>query len=243
MTEHPNGAIFYRGRSLLDNAPIVGIVTGLARPSHNPKTGDMLQTFILRSRISPVDAVTSGRDSSICGDCKLRGTSAADRTCYVTVFQAPLAVYCAYRRGNYAPLDLDSIRGRAIRLGAYGDPAAIPTHVWQMLLTGASTWTGYTHQWRTADPQLRKIIMASVDSEDERVVADALGWRTFRVRPTTDDPIDHESEVVCPASAEAGYRTDCEHCGLCQGQHRPAKSVVIAAHGARRKLFPLQVIR
>ncbi len=243
MTEHPNGAIFYRGRSLLDGAPIVGIVTGFNRRTSNEKTGDMLQTWILRSRISPTNAVLTGRDSSICGDCALRGTSPQTRTCYVTVFQAPLAVYKAYKRGNYAPLVLDSIRGRAIRLGAYGDPAAIPTHVWQMLLTGASTWTGYTHQWRTADPQLRKIIMASVDSEDERVVADALGWRTFRVRPTTDDPIDHESEVICPASAEAGYRTDCEHCGLCQGQHRPAKSVVIAAHGSRRKLFPLQVIR
>ncbi len=239
----PNGAIFYRGRSLLDNAPIVGIVTGFNRHTANEKTGDMLQTWILRSRISPTNAVLTGRDASICGDCKLRGDSPANRTCYVTVFQAPLAVFKAYKRGNYGPLVLDSIRGRAIRLGAYGDPAAIPTHVWQMLLTGASTWTGYTHQWRTCDNELRHVLMASVDSENERVVADALGWRTFRVRPTTDDPYDASSEVVCPASAEAGYRTDCAHCGLCQGQHNPAKSVVIAAHGARRKSFPLQVIR
>lgn len=238
----PNGAIFYRGPSLLDGAPIVGIVTGINRPTSNEKTGDLLQTWILRSRVSPTDAVTSGRDSSICGDCKLRGTSAADRLCYVTVFQAPLAVYKAYRRGNYRALDLSSIRGRGLRLGAYGDPAAIPTVVWQMLLTGASTWTGYTHQWRTCDPQLSELIMASVDSEDERVVADALGWRTFRVRPSTDDAID-ESEIICPASVEMGRLTNCARCGLCRGMSNPARSIVIGAHGARKRSFPMRVVR
>lgn len=238
-----NGAVFYRGRSLLDNSPIVGIVTGLTHSTRNEKTGDLLQTWILRSRVSPTDAVTSGRDASICGDCKLRGDSLATRTCYVTVFQAPQSVYRAYRRGNYRPLNLASIRGRSLRLGAYGDPAAIPTHVWQMLLTGASTWTGYTHQWRTCDPQLRQLIMASVDSEDERIVAGALGWRTFRVRPSVDDPFDHSTEVVCPASEEANYLTDCASCGLCRGLANPAKSVVIAAHGQRKRLFPVRVIR
>lgn len=238
-----NGAIFYRGPSLLDGAPIVGIVTGINRPTANEKTGDLLQTWILRSHVSPTAAVVSGRDVSICGDCKLRGSSPADRLCYVTVFQAPLAVYKAYKRGNYRPLDLASIRGRGIRLGAYGDPAAIPTHVWQMLLTGASTWTGYTHQWRSCDRALSRIIMASVDSGDERIVADALGWRTFRVRPSTDDPFDASVETVCPASSEGGYRTNCASCGLCQGQHKPARSIVIAAHGARKQYFSLQVVR
>jgi hypothetical protein len=39
----PNGAILYRGPSLLDGAPIVAIVTGLASTSANAKTGAMLQ--------------------------------------------------------------------------------------------------------------------------------------------------------------------------------------------------------
>lgn len=38
-------------------------------------------------------------------------------------------------------------------------------------------------------------------------------------------------EVVCPASEETGHRVTCATCSLCRGQRRPAKHVVIAAHG------------
>ena len=69
----PNGAILYEGPSALDGAPIVVIVTGLARKSTNAKTGALLQTWILRSDMHPIDAVRSGADSSICGDCRHRG--------------------------------------------------------------------------------------------------------------------------------------------------------------------------
>ena len=39
----PNGAIIYRGPSMLDGSPIVAILTGIDKPSHNPKTGPMAQ--------------------------------------------------------------------------------------------------------------------------------------------------------------------------------------------------------
>lgn len=35
-----------------------------------------------------------------------------------------------------------------VRLGAYGDPAAVPTRVWAELLRYVKQWTGYTHQWK-----------------------------------------------------------------------------------------------
>ena len=43
-----NGIIFYEGPSVLDGAPIVGIA--LAK-STNRKTGDLVQTYIIRSEI------------------------------------------------------------------------------------------------------------------------------------------------------------------------------------------------
>jgi hypothetical protein len=72
--------------------------------------------------------------------------------------------------------------------------------------------------------------MASVDSLDEYTEAQAMGWRTFRVRRQDDAVTDDEKP--CPASEEAGHRTTCRDCGLCCGRERDAKSVVIIAHGS-----------
>ena len=73
--------ILWKGYSLLDNQPIVVIAT---TGSKNSKTGDMVQTWILRDDIAPNQAVKTGEDYSVCGDCKHRGQS-----CYVKTFQAP----------------------------------------------------------------------------------------------------------------------------------------------------------
>jgi hypothetical protein len=80
--------IVYQGPSLIDGQPIVVLVqTG----SKNRKTGDMVQTYILRSDIDPISASRTGQDSSICGDCIHKGQAsdkeqgqAINRTCYVT---------------------------------------------------------------------------------------------------------------------------------------------------------------
>ena len=48
------GVVFYEGPSMLDGKPIVAIAT----PStENRKTGDMIQTWILRRNIDPVRAL------------------------------------------------------------------------------------------------------------------------------------------------------------------------------------------
>jgi hypothetical protein len=62
-----------------------------------------------------------------------------------------------------------------------------------------------------------------------------LGWRTFRVRRGEDSLA--ESEIVCPASYEAGHRAQCISCGLCCGTSRPAKSIAIIAHGSNATHF------
>ena len=47
------GFILYEGASMLDGAPIVVIAT---MKTSNRKTGDMVQTWILRSDVNPVEA-------------------------------------------------------------------------------------------------------------------------------------------------------------------------------------------
>ena len=64
----PTGFAFYDGPSLIDGAPIIGIAV---LRSENAKTGDMVQTYILRADMSPLDAISSGDDVSICVDPEL----------------------------------------------------------------------------------------------------------------------------------------------------------------------------
>ena len=63
--------VIYDGPSEIDGKPIVAIAqvkTG------NRKTGDMVQTWILRSDVDPITASRTGEDVSICGDCPHKGT-------------------------------------------------------------------------------------------------------------------------------------------------------------------------
>lgn len=88
-------------------------------------------------------------------------------------------------------------------------------------------------QHRRCDPDYARFLMASVDTVDEQREAAARGWRTFRLRRPGDQVAAHE--VVCPASDEAGHRTTCAQCSLCQGADRQAKSIAILPHGQRTK--------
>jgi len=64
-----------------------------------------------------------------------------------------------------------------VRSGSYGDPAAVPFHVWQAVFNGCNTGTAYTYQWRNF-PGLASFCMASVDTSTERAQAKLLGFRT-----------------------------------------------------------------
>lgn len=236
----PRAGILYRGPSALDDRPI--ILVGLWSQA-NRKTGGMVQTYILSDSegMSPIEAIRTGTDSSICGDCKHRGVPGqyGTRSCYVNIAQGPTVVWKGIQRGLYPLLpDLSALgRNRMVRLGTYGDPAAVPVAVWLELLSKASGHTGYTHQW--ADPSIpaefKSIVMASVDTPEERAQAVAAGWRTFRVRQADEAVM--PAEFVCPASDEAGKRTDCATCLSCAGNDGRKGSPVIVAHGALARRF------
>jgi hypothetical protein len=246
-TPKPKSAIIYKGASLIDGAPIVcvAIVT-----SANGKTGNMIQTHIIRADIDPLQASKTGQDFSICGNCKHRGTATTDstrkqatgRTCYVNLGQGPNQVFKAYSAGKYStatPEQTQAIgRARMVRLGTYGDPAAVPATIWDNLLKEAAGHTGYTHQHDKAPDYSR--MMHSADTPAEALQAHRAGRRTFRVIPVQEYTTKGtaallSTEILCPASYEAGQRVTCEKCKLCSGSTIKAKSVAIVAHGTARK--------
>lgn len=255
MSNQVNTGILYRGKSLIDGSPIVVVAV---YTNFNKKTAAMVQTYILRDDMDPRVANQTGADYAICGNCPLRGKALSDtpvfvekfnkqtgknyvrvplateRACYVNLGQGVLQVYKALQNGNYPVLTPAQARslglGRMVRIGTYGDGAAVPAKVWHNLLTDSIGHTGYTHQWaskmRSALPEL---YMASVHSLDESVAAANLGFRSFRIGEAT------AGDVICPASVEGGYRSTCEKCGLCAGtSSKSPRNIVIMAHGSGR---------
>ncbi len=233
------GVVLYRGKSLINNENIVVIAS--ITNSKNEKIGDMIQTWILLdNNLSPYDNSRNGKDEAICGDCIHRGKNGKQGSCYVNLLWAPNQIYKSYLRGNYPDysprVHNKLIRGRILRYGAYGDPAAVPYEIWAKLNKLCPNHTGYTHAWRNCDQRLKKILMASVDTPNQVAEANKLGWRTFRVRIPQNDPL-LENEITCPASKEAGKIRTCATCKACHGAgNGKAKNIAIIAHGWKHKL-------
>ena len=239
-------AIIYEGPSLIDGGPIVVVAIVSKR---NRKTGDMLQTYIQRADVPPVEASRLGLDASQCGACPLRGianiekkTGQADkRACYVLLGQGPTGVYKTYRAGKYrhavGHADIAALGAeRMVRIGTYGDGAAVPAYIWDSLLSGASGHTAYSHQSGNCETSFDAArYMVSADSEQAARAAWSQGYRTFRVIASVNELA--SEEILCPASKEAGRRTQCARCKLCGGASVKAKSIAIGAHGAGARHF------
>lgn len=244
-------AIIYRGPSKIDNSPIVVVYLP---GSTNGKTGNMAQTYILADNgLNPMENNRTGLDFGICGACPHKGTPdhtrsngvALQRSCYVTLHHGPLQVWKALTRGKYPEAMTSEARkhlgmGANVRLGTYGDPLAVPSNVWRELLTHAKGHTGYTHQSGLLPDSNMSMVMLSADTQEQATEAHAQGKRTFRVIPVTEWKEKGkasllQNEILCPASNEAGNKTDCNSCGLCSGQNIRAKSIAIPAHGVGKK--------
>ena len=230
---NPDGFILYRGPSVLDGAPIVVIAT---MSSQNVKTGkrgkkNMIQTWILREDISPLEASKKGLDSSICGSCVHRHSLGG--ACYVTIFQAPLSIWKAYKRGSYSEslgLFHSLVFDRKVRFGAYGDPSAAPVYVWAEIAKRAQGFTGYTHQMMhpNFDESILSFVMASVDTEEQALATNA---RYFRVKRPEDKALPREVECLSDSIGKT-----CADCLLCDGGTK-GKSVYINVHGSKAKAY------
>lgn len=235
------GAIIYRGPSQLDGQPIVVVAVWSSSKKANRKTGNVVQTYILREDIDPVTASKQGEDVSICGNCRHRGTptsdptkkQAKDRSCYVVLGQGPTIVFKTLKRGGYPDYSGDSVRirglgmGAIVRIGTYGDGAAAPAYVWDDLLADADGHTAYSHNG--GDPMR---YMISADSLREAQSAWQSKYRTFRVVRDVSEIVAGQ-EIECPS--ERGVQ--CVDCRLCGGSAKQAKSIAIVVHGSGAKHF------
>ena len=234
-----SGKLLYQGKSLLDHKTEI-IVVGLSS-SNNKKTGNMVQTYILVKDTDPRLANKTGLDVGICGNCPHKGTphndpkfsTAKNRPCYVMLGWGPKIVWDSYNEGLYpaatAKEIIDLGDNKPVRLGTYGDPAAVPRYVWDLLLKKSSGHTGYSHQQKITDPY-SDICMRSVESEKEAREAWSDDIRTFRVIENINQIIKGK-EILCPASEEAGKKTTCSLCQLCSGSTIKKRNIAIVVHG------------
>jgi hypothetical protein len=218
--------VVYRGPSAYAPRTIIRAALVPAADSANRKTGAMAQLHILHDTIPPQVAQRTGADAAVCGTCPLR--PALSGGCYVVTCQGPLSVFKATvaRPVAGAARIAALLQGSTLRLGAYGDPAALPPHTVQhlaALVHGRAT--GYTHGWRMR-PDLAPYCMASTETPADAAAAHAAGWRTFRARAPGAPVL--PSEIDCPSP-----RVTCAACRLCSGNTLRARSISIEVHGFR----------
>lgn len=231
------GFVLHEGPSLIGSGDVVAIAT---LTSKNIKTGNMVQVWILPKHMDPLDALQASQNSGACGQCPLQGCfddtlkRMVNRVCYVNVGQAPKQVYNSYAKGKYPRFQRQYheclLKDREIRIGAYGDPAALPTHLVKYLAQVGSGWTGYSHQLFSIDQRranaLAKYLMVSCHTPAQHAEAKRRGWRSFvAIHPKQSIPAD---AVQCPNYTHGVLCADCQ---LCRGTSRPAKDIYVVAHG------------
>jgi hypothetical protein len=235
-TRIPDSVTVWRGPSAIDGSPIMVRVTGIHGTSTNGKTGTMAQVWILRDDKNPLAAVADGSDVAVCGACPFRPKDGVDRVCYVNLGQAPLSTFRAAQRNReqHSLLDVaEALRGKDVRLGAYGNPSAAPIYVMAWLSRYARMRTGYIHNYATADPRWRYLVMASTESAETLADARARGYRAFHVLPKDAPKASRPARAVeCPADARG---RSCQDCGACDGTAYGRKTgrvdIFIGAHG------------
>jgi hypothetical protein len=241
------GFVMYEGPSLIGQGDIAVIAT---LKCANAKTGDMVQVWIMPKDVDTLEAVQKGDNAAACGDCPLMGTPykvsikrrggvveevvrLQNRVCYANLGRLDSTVGKAYRRGRYAPYNRRIherfLRGRNIRLGAYGDPAAMPDSLLEYLASVGSGHTGYSHQLFSIDREradrLARLLMVSCHTPAQHNEAVRRGWRPFTVIAEGQAP--PRGAVECPFYT---HSVQCETCLLCQGSSKRAKPVFVRAH-------------
>jgi hypothetical protein len=229
----------YQTKNLLNQDVVAQVQYG----STNSKTGNGVQIWILPMEWIIIGKSAMDNDESSCLDCphSKRGT----KRCYVRKGNAEMglkskvhSLHTAYMNGTLEILpmehlvvnEIEKIQGNFVRFGAYGEPVLLGERNVQAIVSVASSFTGYTHQWSNSSYQwANRYFMASVETEGLMNVAHNMNWRTFRVMDKSQSPI-KGIEISCPASKEMGNRTTCNACGLCQGNRSQAKSISIILH-------------
>jgi len=227
--------VLYKGISLLDNkTPIMVVMSGYTKDSANSKTGPLIQLYILPLNDKPSDTYRSG-SSAVCGTCKYNGNNG----CYVR-WSHLTSMWNSARVQN--PIDkslaIELMKGLRVRVGAAGDPLAVPSDFWKDVLSSCDSFTGYTHQWsdKNLSSGYKGMFMASVDSHSEKILARARGWNTFQVLDG-DEPLNKSTLCLATIPNKTdlnGLPMSCASCMLCNGKGN--KSIHVQLHGASNTL-------
>jgi len=116
-----------------------------------------------------------------------------------------------------------------VRLGTFGDPGFLPNPFFIQLRKAFpnAIILGYTHMWRER-PDLRHIIMASVENEQEAHTAIKMGFRVFWCDKKFPEHFPYPI-ILCPNTQQKQRGIEnpitCEKCRLCSGKQNPKQQV------------------
>ena len=161
-------------------------------------------------------------DESNCLDCPYSGNSGSGK-CYTHKFQQYtgfLSMLRSIKANQLTPLTsqkreaiIKMCTGSYVRFGTYGEPSLVPLYLIRQMAEASSTWTGYTHQYlKPWAKEYGQYFMASAHNQYDAHVAHDKSYRSFIASQNND-----EDAVSCPASKEAGFKSNCASCGLCSG--------------------------
>jgi hypothetical protein len=213
-----------RPSALVVTYPSFYLVFTALSGSSNRKTGDMIQTYLLDRETLTTEPKVFGAK---CFDCPM-----VDK-CYVSrdkmSVRKALARLLGEERTSYAHATLAQVlpllNGRKVRLGTYGDPSALPLSDLKAIVNSAQGHTGYTHFWREIDTDYSAYLMASVEDSSAELLAQGLGYRTFRVITKETQERNVSSVAVECLNSSAGLT--CADCLLCSGTEGKGRKVSI----------------
>lgn len=219
--KHP-GYILYRGKSAINSAEIIAILT---TRSSNKKIGNIAQiTYI------PIDdysdrAERLEKKQAVCGACPLLG-----KGCYVMPMGTN-AIKRAFLRGNYTNVKFSKLpallSNYIIRNGQDGDPLSIPYKYVNAISELAGLHISYTHLWRE-NPEQAGSHMASVESLEDKAMANKMGYKTFRIIPEKGKLT--ADEMMCLNVENPAIQ--CATCQLCDGGKA---NIAVPVHGVQSK--------
>ena len=175
-------------------------------------------------------------DGSNCMDCPYSGNQGKGG-CYTHKFNQYigfLSMLRGIKSDQLTPINqrkftiiIDMCADSYVRFGTYGEPSLLDVGLVKLMALSAKSWTGYTHQWNKEwANEYAEYFMASTHNKEETNKARLKNYRSF-IASTTGT----EEAVTCPASAEAGFKSNCASCGLCSGMlGKGKKDIKILEH-------------
>lgn len=213
-----------RASALVVTYPSFYLVFTALNGSTNRKTGDMVQTYLLDRDTLTSEPKVFGAKCSACpmvNKCYVSRDKMSVRRALTKLLGDERTSYAHAALADVLPL----LSGRKVRLGTYGDPSALPLSDLKAVVNSAQGHTGYTHFWREIDTDYSRYLMASVEDSSAELLAQGLGYRTFRVitKETTERAV--SSVAVECLNSSAGLT--CAECLLCSGTEGKGRRVSI----------------